>query len=154
MLPSCFGDSSASEQQSRLLRQVDTLKIFNDSVTEVKPLEEYRVAFTLTQGCAQPPPQVHLRVVLPPDFPCRAPPVLTLEPPSLLSHPWLVHGRVEGAPGLLNFSEHSELGRVVRAVIRDIEANAKVQQQQQQQHHQEHSTDKEVRNLCLYLFLA
>lgn len=98
---------------TRLKHQIDTLKIFNDNVTEVVKDEEYKVDFG-TGGRT-----VSLIVKLGPDFPLEKP-SLFIYPPVM--HPWVSQtGEIISAPGLLNFTVHSDLGRVVQAIIREFE---------------------------------
>jgi ESCRT-I complex subunit VPS37 len=94
-------------------RQIDTLKIFNDNVTEVQEDVEYRVEFSAGgHGMA-------IQVSLPPEFPLEKP-VLKVSPQ--IDHPWVNEQcEIVGAPGLMNFTVHSDLGRVVQAVIREFE---------------------------------
>lgn len=98
---------------ARLKHQIDTLKIFNDNVTEVVKDEEYKVEFSAGGRT------VALIVKLGPDFPVEKP-SLFIYPP--VRHPWVSQtGEIISAPGLLNFTVHSDLGRVVQAIIREFE---------------------------------
>ncbi|XP_065365208.1 vacuolar protein sorting-associated protein 37A [Calliphora vicina] len=95
-------------------RQIDTLKVFNDNVVEVCDLEEYCIHFESGGR------NFILSVLLGVNFPNEKP-KLVLSP--LVQHLWVnaSTGEVESAPGLLNYSPHSDLGRVVQAVIREFE---------------------------------
>ncbi|KAF9405778.1 hypothetical protein HW555_013612 [Spodoptera exigua] len=102
-----------SEQDMRK-RQIDTLKIFNDHVTEVNENSEYRLEFVADGK------NMSLSVVLGPDFPNEKPSIF-VNPP--IPHPWIGENsnQVVGAPGLLNYTLHSDLGRVVQAIIREFQ---------------------------------
>ncbi|TMW47906.1 hypothetical protein DOY81_007012 [Sarcophaga bullata] len=95
-------------------RQIDTLKVFNDNVVEVCELEEYCIHFESGGR------NFILSVLLGINFPNERPKLL-LSP--IVQHMWVnaSTGEVESAPGLLNYSPHSDLGRVVQAVIREFE---------------------------------
>ncbi|KAM7350540.1 vacuolar protein sorting 37A [Cochliomyia hominivorax] len=95
-------------------RQIDTLKVFNDNVVEVCELEEYCLHFESGGR------NFILTVLLGINFPNERP-KLILSP--IVQHVWVnaSTGEVESAPGLLNYSPHSDLGRVVQAVIREFE---------------------------------
>ncbi|KAJ4440263.1 hypothetical protein ANN_08402 [Periplaneta americana] len=93
-------------------RQIDTLKVFNDNVTEIQDVE-YRVEFNVGgYGMA-------ILVSLSPEFPLEKP-VLKVTPQT--DHPWVnEQSEIISAPGLLNFTVHSDLGRVVQTIIREFE---------------------------------
>ncbi|XP_034239402.1 vacuolar protein sorting-associated protein 37A [Thrips palmi] len=94
-------------------RQIDTLKIFNDNVQELQPGVEYRVEFWAESR------RMAILVQLGPDFPLEKP-VLLVSPN--VGHSWVDHcGRITAAPGLVNFTQHSDLGRVVHAIVREFE---------------------------------
>ncbi|GAB0098508.1 vacuolar protein sorting-associated protein 37A [Sergentomyia squamirostris] len=95
-------------------RQIDTLKIFNDNVQEVKENDEYTVSF---DSGGRP---FFITVFLCPSFPQEKPKIVMS--PSV-DHPWIYGptGEVNNAPGLLNFTAHSDLGRIVQAIIREYE---------------------------------
>ncbi|KRT85720.1 hypothetical protein AMK59_1147 [Oryctes borbonicus] len=94
-------------------RQIDTLKVFNDNVTEIKEGSEYQVQF-----CAGGH-NLTVIVNLTKDFPNEKP-IIKVSP--LIIHPWVNNeGEVISAPGLLNFTVYSDLGRVVQAIIREFE---------------------------------
>lgn len=97
--------------------QIDTLHMFNDQVVELKEQSEYRVNFTTTSI------NMSLDIVLPPDFPNEKPAVFVN--PSI-SHPWVAENSNEivGAPGLINYTIHSDLGQVVKAIIREFQRTA------------------------------
>ncbi|EZA59210.1 hypothetical protein DMN91_008299 [Ooceraea biroi] len=96
-------------------RQIDTLKIFNDNVIELRENVDYQVEFQAGEK------RMAIVVSLSPNFPLEKP-VLRVSPP--ISHPWCnEHSEITSAPGLLNFSVHSDLGRVVQAIIREFSKN-------------------------------
>ena len=100
-------------------KQINTLMIFNENVSEVESDSKYRIDFTIKN---QP---VSLDIFLPGGFPKDRPVVKLEDPLKSISHPWLdPQGNVVGAPGLLNHSVHSDLGRVVQAIKREFERNA------------------------------
>ena len=105
--------SYSSDTRLSRQRQVTTLSVYNETVEEVVENSEYRVRFNVNSI------PVTLEVKLPPEFP-ECPPVIFCSPPLL--HPWITKGaRVTGAPGLINFKTHSDLGMVVAAVRRELE---------------------------------
>ncbi|XP_036339530.1 vacuolar protein sorting-associated protein 37A-like [Rhagoletis pomonella] len=117
MLPRQPGAQQQQSKSSNLdfrKRQIDTLKIFNDNVVEVAEQEEYCIHFE-SGGRT-----LLLTVQLGANFPNERP-KLVISP--TVQHHWVnaVTGEVETAPGLLNYSPHSDLGRVVQAVIREYE---------------------------------
>lgn len=96
-------------------RQIDTLKIFNDNVVELREDVEYQVQFNAGER------RMAIMVSLSPEFPLEKP-VLRVSPP--VSHPWCnEYSEITSAPGLLNFTVHSDLGRVVQAIIREFSKN-------------------------------
>ncbi|XP_066581058.1 vacuolar protein sorting-associated protein 37A [Prorops nasuta] len=96
-------------------RQIDTLKIFNDNVIELREDVEYQVQFDAGDK------RMAIMVSLSPEFPLEKP-VLRVSPP--INHPWCnEHSEITSAPGLLNFTIHSDLGRVVQAIIREFSKN-------------------------------
>ncbi|XP_067005837.2 vacuolar protein sorting-associated protein 37A [Anabrus simplex] len=113
MLSRIFRESENAELKRK--RQIDTLKVFNDNVTELQEDVEYQVEFVSGGN------NMAILVSLGPEFPLVKP-VLKVIPP--VSHPWVnEHSEVTRAPGLLNFTVHSDLGRVVQAIIREFERN-------------------------------
>ncbi|KAK9298971.1 hypothetical protein QLX08_007885 [Tetragonisca angustula] len=96
-------------------RQIDTLKIFNDNVVELREDVEYQVQFDAGER------RMAIMVSLSPEFPLEKP-ALRVSPP--VNHPWCnEHSEITSAPGLLNFTVHSDLGRVVQAIIREFSKN-------------------------------
>ncbi|XP_050070581.1 vacuolar protein sorting-associated protein 37A [Anopheles maculipalpis] len=95
-------------------RQIDTLKIFNHNVQEVKENEEYLVNF----DCGGR--EIAINILLGSSFPNEKP-KLIVSP--ILRHPWVnaATGVIENAPGILNYTIHSDLGRIVQAVGREFE---------------------------------
>jgi len=101
-----------SETRLSRKRQINTLKVFNENVEEVIEGCEYKVKFMSSLLTLE------LKVQLPPEFP-ECPPIVICSPP--VNHPWLVGDRIANAPGLLNFSPHSDLGMVIQAIRRELE---------------------------------
>ncbi|XP_059057746.1 vacuolar protein sorting-associated protein 37A-like [Achroia grisella] len=101
-------------EQDLRKRQIDTLKIFNDHVIEIDENSEYSVEFTADGK------NMSLNVVLSPEFPNENPSIYVN--PAVL-HPWIAENsnQIVGAPGLVNYSLHSDLGRVVQAIIREFQ---------------------------------
>ncbi|XP_053622091.1 vacuolar protein sorting-associated protein 37A-like [Plodia interpunctella] len=101
-------------EQDLRKRQIDTLKIFNDNVLEIDENTEYRVEFTADGK------SMSLTVILSPDFPNEKPSIF-VNP--AIQHPWISenNAQVVGAPGLINYTQHSDLGRVVQAIIREFQ---------------------------------
>ncbi|XP_012261164.2 vacuolar protein sorting-associated protein 37A isoform X2 [Athalia rosae] len=85
------------------------------SVLELREDVEYQVQFDAGDK------RMAIMVSLSPEFPLEKP-VLRVSPP--ISHPWCnEHNEIVSAPGLLNFTVHSDLGRVVQAIIREFSKN-------------------------------
>ncbi|XP_046398698.1 vacuolar protein sorting-associated protein 37A [Ischnura elegans] len=113
MLPRIFRGESDENSVAKRKRQIDTLKVFNDNVIELQEDVEYKVNFSAGGQI------MAIIATLPPDFPHENP-ILKVFPP--VTHPWVNdQGLITGAPGLLNFTVHSDLGRVVQAIIREFE---------------------------------
>lgn len=100
-------------------KQIDSLKIFCDDVREIQPGVEYHILFHIgTQ-------QMTLRIQLPTEFPKQQPLIWTNP---TVQHNWVTdNGRIM-SPGLVNYSEHSELGQIVLAIIRELKKNTKEHQ--------------------------
>jgi len=96
-------------------KQIHSLAVFHEAVECVSEGTEYRIKF---RGPDQL--QLALLIKLPSDFP-TAQPHIFIEP--CVAHKWVQPstGRVTQAPGLLNFSPHSDLGMVVGAIRREFE---------------------------------
>jgi len=96
-------------------KQIHSLAVYHEAVECVTEGAEYRIKF---RGPEQM--QFSLLVKLPSDFP-TAQPHIFIEP--CVAHQWVqpTTGRVTQAPGLLNFSPHSDLGMVVGAIRREFE---------------------------------
>ncbi|XP_012271054.1 vacuolar protein sorting-associated protein 37A [Orussus abietinus] len=96
-------------------RQIDTLKIFNENVVELREDVEYQVLFDAGDR------RMAILVSLSPEFPLEKP-VLRVSPP--IKHPWCnEHSEIVSAPGLLHFTVHSDLGRVVQVIVREFSRN-------------------------------
>uniref|UniRef100_A0A182NRN9 VPS37 C-terminal domain-containing protein n=1 Tax=Anopheles dirus TaxID=7168 RepID=A0A182NRN9_9DIPT len=114
-------------------RQIDTLKIFNHNVQEVKENEEYLVNF----DCGGR--EIAINILLGSGFP-NDKPKLIVSP--ILRHPWVngTTGEIENAPGILNYTIHSDLGRIVQAVGREFEKHPpKFVNESTPQHHSHHA---------------
>lgn len=100
-------------------RQIDTLKIFNDNVVELQVNAEYKIDFSINGK------NFCLNVILSPEFPNEKP-VILINP--CICHPWVAENsnHVVGAPGLIQFTVHSDLGRVVHAIIREFQRSVAV----------------------------
>jgi len=96
-------------------KQIHSLAVYHEAVECVTEGSEYRIKF---RGPDQM--QLSLLVKLPSDFP-TAQPHIFIEP--CVAHQWVQPstGRITQAPGLLNFSPHSDLGMVVGAIRREFE---------------------------------
>lgn len=94
-------------------KQITSLAVYHEAVETVVEGAEYRIQLRSGEPLS-------LLVQLPSDFPAGQPQVF-IEPP--VHHPWVLPttGRVTQAPGLLNFSLHSDLGMVVNAIKREFE---------------------------------
>jgi len=109
-------------------KQINTLLIFNENVSEVSPNLRYRVDFTAGSDA------LVMIIDLPPKFPAPGSqnrPVIRIESSQGsgygLRHSWLDgRGNVIGAPGLNAYGTHSELGRVVQAIKRAFEKDPPV----------------------------
>jgi len=101
---------------SKRKKQIDSLKIFSEDVREIQPGVEYHVVFHVGTH------QITLRIQLPPEFP-KQQPLIWANP--AVQHNWVTdNGRIM-SPGLVNYSEHSELGQIVLAIIRELKKNMK-----------------------------
>ncbi|XP_018568891.1 vacuolar protein sorting-associated protein 37A [Anoplophora glabripennis] len=93
--------------------QINTLKIFNDNVVEITEGEEYEISFNSGVN------KLCLKITLSKEFP-KEKPILKIVPEVV--HHWVgSDGQIKSAPGLLNFTVHSDLGRVVQAIIREFQ---------------------------------
>lgn len=81
-----------------------------DSVREIHP-GEYHVQFHSGNR------ELTLKIQLPSDFPAQKP-LIWISPP--IQHNWITeNGRVL-SPGLINYSEQSDLGQIVHAIVREM----------------------------------
>jgi len=115
-------------------KQINTLKIFNDNVTEIRQEQEYRIFFSSDSG-----DRLVMVIFLPETFPLNTRPIIKIffsghggddhqnnvDFDTKVTHPWLDinSSSVIGSPGLNTFGVHSELGRVVQAIKREFEKN-------------------------------
>ncbi|KAJ8927478.1 hypothetical protein NQ314_020075 [Rhamnusium bicolor] len=93
--------------------QINTLKIFNDNVAELSEGEEYEICFNSGGN------NLYLNVSLSQEFPNEKPMLKVV--PAIIHHWVNSDGQITSAPGLLNFTVHSDLGRVVQAIIREFQ---------------------------------
>lgn len=108
-------------EQDLRRKQIDTLKVFNENVVEVKNNEIYEVSFKLKVDKSELKAKVV--ILLPGNFPLEEKPKLVIQP--VLAHSYLNrNGEVVSFPGLANFTaQHSDIGRIVQAIISDFEKN-------------------------------
>lgn len=96
-------------------RQIDTLKIFNDNVTCLQEDDEFMIEFVAGEN------RFIMLIILNPEFP-KEKPLLKITPP--IVHHWVNdNSEIVNAPGYLNFSVYSDLGRVVQVIIREFQKN-------------------------------
>ncbi|XP_023328389.1 vacuolar protein sorting-associated protein 37A [Eurytemora carolleeae] len=96
-------------------RQINTLRVFHDNVTEVVPNKEYSVSFNSSGH------SLILVIKLPDNFPNQKP-LVEISPAVL--HPWVdSSGRID-SPGLRNFSQHSDLGMVIGAIKQELKKSS------------------------------
>jgi len=94
-------------------QQIDTLKVFNENVTEINFDKEYSVECPTKAG------NLSLIIDLGPTFPLEKP-IMKVYPKII--HKWVdTNGQIVLAPGLMNFTIHSDLGRVVQVIRREFE---------------------------------
>ncbi|CAO1426231.1 unnamed protein product [Diamesa tonsa] len=106
-----------SEQRRR---QIDTLKIFNDNVFEIQENDKYGIKFKASKH------KMTLLIELDSEFPQSTPKLyVTVKNKNqvILIHPYIEDGFIKNAPGILNYSPNSDLGRICQAVIREFEKN-------------------------------
>ncbi|XP_065349500.1 vacuolar protein sorting-associated protein 37A [Cloeon dipterum] len=103
--------SKSYNQGDKRSKQINTLKVFNENVYEKVPGEEYQVEPLAGDFI--------IFIKLPANFPDSKPSIIVVP---AISHPWVDEktGEVSNAPGVRNFSEHSDLGRVVHAIVREL----------------------------------
>lgn len=101
--------------QQQRSKQIETLKQLNSGIREIQRDAEYRLGISCPNGL-----NLSILLNLPPNFPQEKPRV-TISPPAL--HPWVDPSslRVTGAPGLNNFSVHSDLSRALREVVDEFQ---------------------------------
>ncbi|KAL5236433.1 hypothetical protein ACI65C_003843 [Semiaphis heraclei] len=94
-------------------QQIDTLKVFNENVTEISFDKEYTVEFPTKAG------NLSLFIYLGLKFPFEKP---TMKIYPRITHKWVdTTGEIVLAPGLTNYTIHSDLGRVVQIIRREFE---------------------------------
>jgi len=93
-------------------KQITSLRVFNNNVTEVLAGKEYSIRVDASNL------NLTITIRLPEKFPAEKP-LLEISPAVL--HPWIDSvGKVD-SPGLRNFSAHSDLGMVVLALRSELE---------------------------------
>ncbi|XP_050534924.1 vacuolar protein sorting-associated protein 37A isoform X2 [Daktulosphaira vitifoliae] len=90
---------------SKREKQIDTLKVFNENVTEINPGKEYSVEFNTKAG------KLRFLIELSADFP--------LNKPEITVSPCIIHKWVDNSGKI--YSIHSDLGRVVQVIRREFE---------------------------------
>lgn len=94
-------------------QQIDTLKVFNENVTEISFDKEYSVEFPTKAG------NLSLVINLGTEFPFEKP---SMKICPRITHKWVdATGEIVLAPGLMNYTVHSDLGRVVQVIRREFE---------------------------------
>ncbi|XP_050429020.1 vacuolar protein sorting-associated protein 37A [Adelges cooleyi] len=94
-------------------QQIDTLSVFNENVTEINPGKEYCVEFHTKVG------KLKFIIQLSTEFPLEKPRIIVSP---CITHQWVNNsGEIVRAPGLLNYTIHSDLGRVVQVIRREFE---------------------------------
>ncbi|XP_064636691.1 vacuolar protein sorting-associated protein 37A-like [Lineus longissimus] len=105
----------ATPLQTHRSRQIESLKTFNQNVTELQRDVEYRVSTSVLGK------NVCLHINLPPQFP-QEPPLVKVTPP--LHHPWVSDKMIViGCPSLNNFVMHSDLGQIIRQIVDEFQRN-------------------------------
>lgn len=101
--------------QQQRIKQIRSLQSCNSNVVEERRDYEYRVPFT----CGKTP--CALTVKLPPQFPSDKP-IVHIAP--AMDHPWVdEHMQVKGCTQLNLFQMHSDLGKIIQAVIKEFKKN-------------------------------
>ncbi|XP_065218747.1 vacuolar protein sorting-associated protein 37A-like [Planococcus citri] len=115
MIPSASFCTRVTDYNDDRIRQINTLKVFNDNVSEITPNSEYSIEFVAGEN------KLAMLIILGPDFPSEKP-LLKITPS--ISHQWVnENSEIVGAPGYLNFCIYSDLGRVVQVIIRELQRN-------------------------------
>lgn len=99
-------------------RQVESLKKNNPTIVELHTNEEYQLNVSTANG------PLLLKIYFPTSFP-QSKPVITVSPP--VRHPWvndLQH--VVGFSELLNFSMHSDIGKIVLGIVEEFQRHPPV----------------------------
>ncbi|KAI9557041.1 Vacuolar protein sorting-associated protein 37A [Daphnia sinensis] len=91
-------------------KQIDSLRVFIKDVREIHA-GEYHVFFRSGNS------ELTLKIQLPSDFPTQKP-LIWINP--VIQHNWVTdNGRIM-SPGLVNYSEHSDLGQIVHSIVREM----------------------------------
>ncbi|KZS20745.1 Vacuolar protein sorting-associated protein 37A [Daphnia magna] len=91
-------------------KQIDSLRVFIKDVREIHA-GEYHVFFCSGNR------ELTLKIQLPSDFPTQKP-LIWINP--VIQHNWVTdNGRIM-SPGLVNYSEHSDLGQIVHSIVREM----------------------------------
>ncbi|XP_047129848.1 vacuolar protein sorting-associated protein 37A isoform X1 [Hydra vulgaris] len=100
--------------QQQRLNQIKSLAQ-HLNVIEVQRDIEYRVTFPVAGNT------INFNILLPPNFPNEKP-IVTVSPK--LKHPWVNEQMIiVDAPGLKTFYVHSDLGKVVKQIIKEFKTN-------------------------------
>eukprot|EP00731_Ephydatia_muelleri_P030680 Em0022g194a len=103
-------ENTHAERQKN--KQIEWLKEELPGVVEVKRDEHYRLPCTIREK------SVHLDILLSQRFPLEGP---SIKITPNVNHPWVDQQTVTSeCPSLRNYSVHSNLGKVVKAVIKDL----------------------------------
>lgn len=101
-------ESSESSRQ----RQIKTLRVYNKDVRQISS-DHFSVAFEVAGA------EYQLSVFLSGGYPEERP-LLRLSP--AMSHPWLDPNQVVvGAPGIVNYTKHCDLGQLVKNIVHELE---------------------------------
>jgi len=93
-------------------KQIDTLRVFNENVTEIVQGKEYSISFKSSSL------NLKLDIKLPENFPIEKP---YLEITPAVYHQWVDPSGAVHSPGLRSFTQHSDLGMVVLALRSELE---------------------------------
>jgi len=111
-----LGFSTPLEAQRQ--RQIDSLKKHNPNLVELHKNEEYCLNITTALGI------LVVTIRLPLLFPQVKPVIMVSQP---IRHPWVNDlQQVVGAPELLNFSMHSDLGKIVLSITEEFQRHPPV----------------------------
>eukprot|EP00111_Clytia_hemisphaerica_P013594 TCONS_00039957-protein len=106
--------------QQQRIKQIKSLSNHNQNVTEIKRDNIYKVTFLNSNSKT-----FALNIHLPPEFPNEKP-YITLSPKSY--HPWVdsTTDEIRGCVALNSFYMHSDLGKVVQQIIKEMKKTSPV----------------------------